>query len=55
MGQRVAEETEAVAERLPAAARVGFYSYGELSPHSATGACELHNQTMTITTIGEAG
>lgn len=54
MGQRVAEETEAVAERLPEASRIGFYSYGELSPHSATGACELHNQTMTITAIGEA-
>jgi len=54
MGQRVAEETEAVRERLPAALQIGFYSYGELSPHSATGACELHNQTMTITAIGEA-
>jgi hypothetical protein len=27
---------------------VGFYSYGELSP-CATGRCELHNQTMTLT------
>lgn len=54
MGQRVGEETEAVRGRLPGAMQIGFYSYGELSPHPATGACELHNQTMTITAIGEA-
>ena len=27
----------------------GFYSYGELSPYTPSGRCELHNQTMTIT------
>lgn len=27
----------------------GFYSYGELSPYTPDGRCELHNQTMTIT------
>jgi hypothetical protein len=32
---------------------VGFYSYGEISPFG-TGHCDLHNQTMTLTTIGEA-
>jgi hypothetical protein len=32
----------------------GFYSYGELNLHSDTGVCELHNQTMTMTTISEA-
>ena len=32
--------------------QIGFYSYGELSPFAA-GACELHNQTMTVTTISE--
>ena len=31
----------------------GFYSYGEIAPHGFTGRCELHNQTMTVTTIGE--
>lgn len=31
----------------------GFYSYGEISPLNPTVACELHNQTMTITTISE--
>jgi hypothetical protein len=36
-------------------ARVGFYSYGEISPHANTGLCELHNQTMTVTTLAEVG
>jgi hypothetical protein len=31
----------------------GFYSYGELSPLSKGTQCELHNQTMTITTFAE--
>lgn len=31
----------------------GFYSYGEISPFSDNAACELHNQTMTITTLFE--
>jgi hypothetical protein len=54
MGQRIAEEVEIVADVLgPKAALVGFYSYGEISPHGFTGKCELHNQTMTITTIAE--
>lgn len=54
LGQRVAEEVESAAEILGGGARtLGFYSYGEISPHARTGACELHNQTMTITTIGE--
>jgi len=32
----------------------GFYSYGEISPFVADDACRLHNQTMTITCIGES-
>ena len=55
MGQRIAEEVEIVADALgPDAALVGFYSYGEISPHGFTGKCELHNQTMTITTLSES-
>jgi hypothetical protein len=54
MGQRIADEVEAVQGVLgPDAAMTGFYSYGEISPHSASGVCELHNQTMTITTLWE--
>lgn len=53
LGERTEEETEAALEALPPGTRqVGFYSYGEISPHS-TGRCDLHNQTMTLTTVGE--
>ncbi len=31
----------------------GFYSYGEISPFNPLTNCELHNQTMTITTFSE--
>lgn len=31
----------------------GFYSYGEISPFNPQTNCELHNQTMTITTFSE--
>jgi hypothetical protein len=55
LGERCEEELEAVREVLPPAAQmIGFYSYGEISPHVAGGGCELHNQTMTLTTISEA-
>jgi small ligand-binding sensory domain FIST len=30
---------------------VGFYSNGEIS--TTSGQCDLHNQTMTLTLIGE--
>jgi hypothetical protein len=52
--QRVEEEIEAVREVLPQAVLAGFYSYGELCPQGAARNCELHNQTMTITTLAEA-
>lgn len=52
--QRVEEEVESVREVLgPQAAITGFYSYGELSPFTPTARCELHNQTMTVTTFAE--
>jgi hypothetical protein len=51
--QRVEEEVECVREVLGNASMTGFYSYGELCPNGAL-TCELHNQTMTITTITEA-
>ena len=54
LGERTEEELDHVLEGLPPQTRqVGFYSYGELSPFS-TGRCDLHNQTMTLTTIAEA-
>jgi hypothetical protein len=54
MGQSTADEVEATAAELgDSVTRIGFYSYGEFSPHAASGICQLHNQTMTITTISE--
>jgi hypothetical protein len=53
LGERTEEEVDAVLEGLPQGAElIGFYSYGEISP-SASGQCDLHNQTMTLTTIVE--
>ena len=54
MGDRVEEEVEAVADVFGKHATLtGFYSYGEISPFAPGSACHLHNQTMTITWIGE--
>jgi hypothetical protein len=53
LGERTEEEVEATLEHLPRdAEQVGFYSYGEISP-LPDGCCELHNQTMTLTTLTE--
>jgi len=50
--QRIEEEVESVREVLgPEAVMAGFYSYGEIAPFSPSAKCELHNQTMTITTL----
>jgi hypothetical protein len=52
--QRVEEETEGVKDILGNSTFLtGFYSYGEISPFKAGNKCELHNQTMTITTLTE--
>jgi len=54
LGSRTEEELEVVLEALPpGTTQIGFYSYGEISP-AASGFCDLHNQTMTLTTISEA-
>ncbi|HEY2980916.1 MAG TPA: FIST N-terminal domain-containing protein [Anaerolineales bacterium] len=52
--QRIEEEVEGVRDVLGAGtALAGFYSYGEISPFNPSAKCELHNQTMTITTFSE--
>ena len=53
--ERIEEETEAIREVFgPKTALAGFYSYGEISPLTpTTNQCQLHNQTMTITTFAE--
>jgi hypothetical protein len=54
LGERAEEEIEATLDELPAGThQIGFYSYGEISPY-AKGRCDLHNQTMTLTTIRES-
>lgn len=54
LGDRTEEEVEATVAWLPPGSRqVGFYSYGEISPYS-DGTCDLHNQTMTLTTLSES-
>ncbi len=52
---RIEEEVEGVQEVLgTGTVLAGFYSYGEISPVVAAAKCELHNQTMTITTFSES-
>lgn len=53
---RTEEEVEAVQAALGQnVVLTGFYSYGEISPATPTeNQCQLHNQTMTITTLSEA-
>jgi len=52
--QRVEEEIEGVRDVLGANTLLtGFYSYGEIAPFLPGAKCELHNQTMTITTLLE--
>lgn len=52
--QRVEEEVEGVRAVLgEGTVLTGFYSYGEICPQGAVTGCELHNQTMTITTFSE--
>lgn len=54
MEEEPGAELEATLEFLPKQTKqVGFYSYGELSPLVKHGDCDLHNQTMTLTTIYE--
>ncbi len=53
LGQRTDEEVEAAVEVLGTHTPIiGFYSYGEISPTNGTS--ELHNQTMTLTTLTES-
>ena len=55
MGQRIMDEVEAAGAELGSKIpHLGFYSYGEISPHGAAGVCQLHNQTMTVTAFTEA-
>jgi len=53
--QRTEEELESALDVLPQKTyQTGFYSYGEISPQQNSGLCDLHNQTMTLTTLWES-
>ena len=55
MDKKVDEEVLAAEEMLDGDCAVaGFYTYGGLSPFGVGTPCELHNQTMTITTFSES-
>lgn len=52
--QLVEEEVEVVRDVLgEGTCMTGFYAFGEIGPFKNLSTCELHNQTMTITTITE--
>ena len=54
LNQRTEEELEVVRNVFGENTVLsGFYSYGEISPLNPSSKCELHNQTMTITTLSE--
>ena len=54
LNQRIEEEVEEAKNVLGKDIKIcGFYSYGEISPIGYKEKCELHNQTMTITTFKE--
>jgi hypothetical protein len=55
MGNNAVDEVTAVINQLGKETKVaGFYSYGEIAPFSEGGNCQLHNQTMTITSFYES-
>ncbi len=55
LGARTDEEVKAVSKSFDTKTILaGFYSYGEISPFNEGGSCQLHNQTMTITSFYES-
>lgn len=54
LDQRIEEEIEVIEDIFGKEAfYTGFYSYSEISPSTPGGLCDLHNQTMTLTTYSE--
>lgn len=54
LGNRIEDELDSIIEHFDTGTAIaGFYSYGEISPLVKGTQCELHNQTMTITTLKE--
>ncbi len=54
LGSQIDQEVKAVSGTFnDETILAGFYSYGEISPFNEGGSCQLHNQTMTITSFYE--
>ena len=54
LGSQINEEIKAISNTFDDnTVLAGFYSYGEISPFNEGGSCQLHNQTMTITSFYE--
>ncbi|MFM6925358.1 MAG: FIST signal transduction protein [Ferruginibacter sp.] len=54
LSSRTVEEVQAVNNSFGGKTVIaGFYSYGEISPFNDGNECQLHNQTMTITSFFE--
>lgn len=55
LGERTVDEVKAVHRSFAGSTLMaGFYSYGEISPFNKETRCQLHNQTMTITSFCES-
>jgi hypothetical protein len=55
LGRNSEQELDAVRDTLGTGVPMaGFYSNGEIGPFAHGARCELHNQTMTITTMSES-
>jgi len=55
LGERTVEEVKVVNNSYQGkTVMAGFYSYGEISPFNEDTDCQLHNQTMTITSFYES-
>ena len=55
LDKKAEEEVQAAEEIIDKDCTIaGFYTYGGLSPFGVGTPCELHNQTMTITTFSES-
>ncbi|MEO0559436.1 MAG: FIST N-terminal domain-containing protein [Bacteroidota bacterium] len=54
LGQRIEEELDEIDDLIGGVPITGFYSHGEMAPAECGVQCELHNQTMTLTTLAEA-
>jgi hypothetical protein len=54
LGYRAEEEVEAINDEIGSGTVItGFYSYGEIAPFDDMSGCELHNQTISVTSFYE--